>query len=261
MGFITYSEGCNDDVNKMLWSAMGWRRDVPLMEVLRDYARYFIGPDFTDDFAQGLMALERNWRGTVLTNAEIENTLAQFQTMERRAGPAQMLNWRFQQGLYRAYYDAYVRRRLIQETAAEQRATDVLRRALEIGSANAMKEAHRILTGETLEREGMHLRTRIFQLAEALYQSIRMQLSVERYGGMNGRGNTLDTLDIPLNSRIWLSEQFSRIGGMETEKERLAELHRLAHWTDSGPGGFYDDLGNPLQQPHLVAGAGFAEDP
>src|SRR5205814_3789010 len=24
IGFLTYSEGCNDDVNKIVWSALGW---------------------------------------------------------------------------------------------------------------------------------------------------------------------------------------------------------------------------------------------
>ena len=24
VGFITYSEGCNDDVNKIVWSSLGW---------------------------------------------------------------------------------------------------------------------------------------------------------------------------------------------------------------------------------------------
>ena len=33
------------------------------------------------------------------------------------------------------------------------------------------------------------------------------------------------------------------------------------NWTNPGPGGFYDDLGNPTRQPHLVRGAGFADDP
>ena len=32
-------------------------------------------------------------------------------------------------------------------------------------------------------------------------------------------------------------------------------------WTDPGPGGYYDDLGNPSRQPHLVKGLGFAKDP
>ena len=33
------------------------------------------------------------------------------------------------------------------------------------------------------------------------------------------------------------------------------------NWTNPGPGGFYDDLGNLTRQPHLVRGPGFEEDP
>jgi len=106
-GFITYSEGCNDDVNKAVWSALGWNPEAEMPSVLRDYGRYFIGPDMADEFAQGLLSLERNWRGPVLANQGIDVTLAQFQAMERKATVQQKLNWRFQQALYRAYYDAY----------------------------------------------------------------------------------------------------------------------------------------------------------
>jgi hypothetical protein len=267
MGFITYSEGCNDDVNKILWSAMGWSQSTPAIETLRDYARYFIGPDFTDDFAQALFSLERNWRGPALTNPHVETTLGQFQAMERRAGPPQMLSWRFQQALYRAYYDAYVQRRLARETDAESRAFAALRSASRSNSASpagslaAMDEAQQILRATPLDWDLIGLRTRVFQLAEALYQSIRMQLSVERYGGIAGRGNTLDSVDFPLNARVWLTAQFERIRELDSEKQRLAELSRLANWTDPGPGGFYDDLGNPTRQPHLLPGLGFAADP
>ena len=59
-GFITYSEGCNDDVNKMIWSALGWDRDADVGEILRDYARYFVGAAHADSFAEGLLMLEKN---------------------------------------------------------------------------------------------------------------------------------------------------------------------------------------------------------
>ena len=36
-----------------------------------------------------------------------------FQDMERTCSPQVMENWRFQQALYRTYFDAFVRRRLI----------------------------------------------------------------------------------------------------------------------------------------------------
>src|SRR5207247_1250053 len=134
IGFITYSEGCNDDVNKMLWSALGWDPDADPASVLRDYSRYFIGPALSNGLAQGLFALERNWRAPTLANSGIETTLHQFQAMERAASPFQLANWRFQQALYRAYYDAYVRSRLLYETDLENRAMESLRAAPRIGS-------------------------------------------------------------------------------------------------------------------------------
>src|SRR6185503_8231375 len=51
VGFITYSEGCNDDVNKAVWSALGWDPDAQVTDILRDYSRYFLGERYPDDFA------------------------------------------------------------------------------------------------------------------------------------------------------------------------------------------------------------------
>ncbi len=113
IGFLTYSEGCNDDVNKMVWSGLGWDPDRSVTDILREYSRYFIGERYAESFAQGLLALERNWRGPLETNAGVETTLQQFQEMERSASPQMLANWRFQQALYRAYYDAYTRTRLL----------------------------------------------------------------------------------------------------------------------------------------------------
>ena len=69
IGFLTYSEGCNDDVNKFIWSALGWDPDANVPDILRQYSRYFIGDEYEDSFAQGLLALERNWRGPLAANA------------------------------------------------------------------------------------------------------------------------------------------------------------------------------------------------
>ena len=89
-----------------------------------------------------------------------------------------------------------------------------------------------------------------------------MQLSVERYQAIDvGRGANLDTIDVPLNNRVWLRDQFERIRRLDQEGQRLKEIDALVHWDDPGPGGYYDDLGNPARQPHLVRGPGFAKDP
>ena len=262
IGFIAYSEGCNDDVNKTIWSALGWDSKTDVFEALRQYARYFIGPDFEYSFAQGLLALERNWRGPAMANEGIDRTLEQFRAMERTATPPVKLNWRFQQALYRAYYDAWVRQRLIYETTLERRALDWLRKAPQIGSLTAMRLAEEELDRALTDPTAPELRNRISELADALFNSIRMQLTVERHGAIAvGRGANLDLADEPLNNRLWLKDSFAAIRSLAEERDRLSRLARVVDWKNPGPGGFYDDLGNAAAQPHLVKGQGFDQDP
>jgi len=262
IGFISYSEGCNDDVNKTVWSALGWDPDVGVIDVLRQYSRYFVGEHFTDSLAQGLLALERDWQGPLLSNENVSSTLAQFQSMERAASPRDKHNWRFLMGLYRAYYDAYTRTRLIYETGLEDRAMESLRAAEEIGTLAAVDVAERILNRAVRDHVAADLRARIFELAEGLFQTIRMQLSVPRYQAIGvDRGASLDTVDYPLNNRHWLLERFAAIRSIKAEKDRLDAISSILHWTDPGPGGFYDDLGNISRQPHLVVGTGWERDP
>ncbi|MFB3784983.1 MAG: hypothetical protein ACE15F_01300 [bacterium] len=262
IGAITYSEGCNDDVNKFIWSRLSWDPDADVVEILRDYGRFFIGASHADAFAQGLLALENNWRGPLLSNSGVDIALHQFQSMEKSASPKVLLNWRFQMALYRAYYDAYLRSRLIYETSLEEQALEALRQAGRVGSVAAMDQAEAILARALLEPAARDRRARIFELAEALFQSARMQLSETKYRAIETeRGANLDTIDVPLNNTPWLKIQFAEIRKLGPEEERLARIGEILNWTNPGPGGYYDDLGNPSQQPHLVRGMGFEQDP
>jgi hypothetical protein len=248
IGFISYSEGSNDDVNKFVWSALGWNPDQDVTEILRQYSRYFIGSGFSQSFAEGLLALERNWHGPLAANAGVDATLVQFQSMERTAPPPVLRNWRFQQALYRAYYDAYTRKRLLYETTLEDQALRKLRETRDTVAAAA------ILRRAVQQPVAPAWRARIFELAEALFQSIGMQLSVPRYQAIGvDRGASLDTLDVPLNNSLWLEQRFA---GARTDAQ---EIDRILNWTDPGPGGFYDDLGDPALQPHLVRGSASLE--
>jgi hypothetical protein len=261
-GFLTYSEGCNDDVNKAVWSALGWDPEVNISGVMRDYARYFIGPDMADAFAQGLLALERNWRGPLVTNSAVDVTLAQFQELERRATPQLKLNWRFQQALYRAYYDAYLRARLMDETGRERRAMESLSNARTGSVLSVITAAEAALTIDPSARAGGALRARVFELAEALFQSIHMQLSVPRYAAIDvGRGANLDLIDRPITDSDWLRQRLTEIRGLPNDAPRRAAIDEILNWTNPGPGGFYDDLGDPANRPHLETGVGFEKDP
>ena len=261
-GFITYSEGLNDDINKIVWSGLGWNPKANLMEILQDYSRYFIGPDYTNDFAQGIFDLEQNWEGPLLSNSLVYTNLSKFQSMEKRALPNVRLNWRFQQTLYRAYYDAYNRSRLLYETQLEDEAMNFLRKAPETGSLIALEQAKDILDKAKLRNISEDWRQRVFELAEALFQSTRMQLSVQKYYAIGiRRGANLDLISYPLNDRLWLEEQFTRIAKIDNEQGRLNEIEKIANWKNPGPGGFYDDLGDLGNQPHLVLGEDYKDDP
>ncbi len=261
-GFITYSEGINDDVNKMVWSGLGWNPKANVLDILRDYSRYFIGPQYTDSYAKGLLDLERDWEGPLLGNTSVYNTLEKFQSMEKEASPSQRLNWRFQEGLYRAYYDAYNRSRLIYETGLEDKAIGLLRQASRTGSLLAMRRARSVLDDAVEDPVSQDWERRIYELAEALFQSIHMQKSVTRYFAKAvRRGANLDLINYPLNNRIWLEKQFDRISEIKDEKARLAGIDSLVNWTNPGPGGFYDDLGNLGHQPDLVKGKPYDKDP
>jgi len=228
IGFITYSEGCNDDFNKVLWSCLGWDPDMDVKDIATEYSRYFISQRDAEKWAEGLFGLEQNWVGPLKDNDGVYTTLKLFQGLEKKATPQEKLNWRFQQGLYRAYYDAYVKARLQYETDLEQQAKAVLAGAKEIGSLKAVDQAEAILNKADTDKVKPEWRARAFELAEALYQSIRMQLSVKKYQAIRtNRGANLDEIDKPLNDREDMKDDFRKILRLSSEAERLGAIARL----------------------------------
>jgi hypothetical protein len=264
-GFVTYSEGVNDDVNKFIWTALGWSPDSDPAKTLREYARYFLGSyGFrSQDFAQGILALERNWNGPLAANESVDATLGRFERMQKQASAVQSGNWRFQEALYRAYTDAYERGRLIAAKECEQRAIAALAAARQSGSIQAMQGAQNALAQDSAQAMSLQpMRAAIETLAGQLFHNIGIQLSVKKYGASAvGRGAALDTVDVSLNDHVWLDHEFARIRSLASEPVRLQAIAAIVNWADPGPGGFYDDLGNPSAEPHLVRGPGYPSDP
>ena len=224
-GFISYSEGCNDDVNKVVWNCLGWDPEMKVEAILQEYARYFLSPKFEERFAEGLAGLEKNWESPLLKNESVPKTLNLFRELENEATPQDKLNWRFQQALYRAYYDAYVQTRLASENDRERRAMETLKSAPQIGALASLDQAEAILARVETEKAASALRARVFELGEALFQSIRMQLSAPKYQAKElSRGANLDAIDTPLNNRLQLENKFRDIRKLATEKEQLAAI-------------------------------------
>jgi hypothetical protein len=253
-GFLSYSDGIHDDVNKVIWSARGWDPQVDVREVLKDYAKIFFQPDLAESAADGILALEKNWEGSLAENGAVAGRLALWQALEAKA-PQLKDNWRWQLCLLRSTYDAYVRRRLLYETRLEGEANAALAKAREVGAENAMENAQQILQRATAEPAAPELRGRIVELCEALFKSIGLQTSVKKYQASGAeRGAILDYIDYPMNNRWWLDDEFAKVRAIESEQAKVKRLEEICTWENPGPGSFYDNVGHILKSPHVARG-------
>jgi len=260
-GSLSYSEGINDDVNKFIWSSQDWNPDTPAIETLREYSRFFIHPDYAEDVAQGIMALERNWEGSLLTNPSVMVTLHQWQQMEKVFPHGVTGKYRFQMGLLRAYYDAYIQERLVHETALERKAREILRQAKTLGSERALDEAKSILLQKETQPVAQDLKKRCWKIADYLFNTIGSQTSRPKHGAQDGRGNFMDYIDVPLNDAVWLLSEFKNILKLPDETSRLGAIEEMLTRTNPGPGGWYDNLGTSTQIPRLAQYPSWEEDP
>ena len=261
-GSITYSEGINDDINKFIWSDQDWDPDTTVIETLRDYSRLFISAEYADEIAQGFMAQEKNWEGTLATNTQVEVTLKQWRELEKKVSKTVNENYRFQMGLMRAYYDAYIKRRLIYETELEMKAMDGLRSASEIGSLEAVETAERTMRKAREAPVAVDYKKKCETLADVLFENIGCQLTVDKHGAKHRtRGAFMDGIDEPLNNAAWLFSRFRRIRDIKDERARLKAIDQVVNRTNPGPGGFYDNLGSPAGSGRIVNTVAWEDDP
>jgi hypothetical protein len=164
--------------------------------------------------------------------------------------------------LLRANYDAYVRRRLINETKLETEANSIMATAKAAGANATMERATAVLNRAVEKPVSADLRARIEDLCEKLFHSIGLQTSVPKYfASGEERGAVLDFVDYPLNNRWWLEDEFKKIRAFGSETEKVARLEQLATWENPGPGSFYDNVGNASKAPHVLRGYSEYVDP
>ncbi len=241
-GFITYSDGSHDDVNKVVWSQLGWDSKQDVHDIIFEYCRFFFGPKVAEKSAEGIFALEQNWVGPALGNEVITETLALWQEMEAQH-PELTDNWRWQQLVMRAYYDAYIKERLTYEKGLESKAYDILANADTLGAEEAVNEARVYLEKADTELVAQNLKQKVFEYAEALFHSIGAQTSVSKYQAKSAeRGAILDFIDYPLNNRWWLEDEFEKVKKLSTENEKLERLEFIRTYEFPGEGSFYDNI-------------------
>ncbi len=261
-GSLCYSEGINDDINKFLWLDQDWDASTQAIDTLRDYCRLFISPDLTNELADGIIALEKDWVGPLAVNRQVDVTFNQWRRIEAKAALEVKNQFRFQMPLQRAYLDDYIRHRLLYEMDLERQATDVLRTASSRGTFSAMETAEAILRRAITEPVEPGLKAACVQLSDSLFAKIGWQTSVERHGAEERtRGAFMDGIDEPLNNAAWLKAQFRAARNLPDEPARLAAIDQILNRTNPGPGGYYDSLGDPACQRRPITDIAWKDDP
>jgi len=241
-GFISYSDGVHDDVNKIVWSQMAWNTKNDVRNVVVEYCSFFFGSGIANEAADGILALEQNWVGPITGNALIGKTLAQWKKLEAE-NPQLAGNWRWQQLVMRAYYDAYIQERLAYEKKLEAEANDMLANAKTLGADKAMEQALAHVQKADKEFVAQDLKQKAIFYIDKLFKSVGLQTSVKLYNAAGSeRGCVRDFVDYPLNNRWWLEDEFKKIRELKSEDEKLARLEFIRTYENPGEGSFYDNI-------------------
>ncbi len=251
-GFISYSDGVHDDVNKVLWSRLGWDPKADVRDMITEYCRFFFGGEVAEKAADGIFALEQNWTGPIAGNEVIGQTLNLWKKLEAE-NPQLAENWRWQQLVMRAYYDAYIQERQAYEIRLEEEVYDILAKAGTMGAGKAMAEAAAHLEKAVKEPVAQDLKQKAVHYCEDLFLSVGLQTSVPKYQASGyERGCVLDFIDHPLNNRWWLDDEFKKISEMSSEKEKLARLEFIRTYEEPGEGSFYDNISG-VHAKHVIS--------
>ena len=195
------------------------------------------------------------------TNRSIAKTHTLLDTLDLDSAPAQSENvGRWDSLLYRATFDDYVQRKLLRERNAEEAALSALGRNVDASSrvAAALRALDDTSPGVTERQE----HDRLFALAATLFREWGLQMSVPLYHAESWeRGANLDRVDTPLTESAWLRNALANALRQTDEPARLTALRQIADWQTPATGAFYDDLGDPANEPHLVRGPAWQEDP
>ena len=251
-GFLSYSDGVHDDINKVVWAELAWNPDKNVREILIEYSRFFFGNNISELSADGILALERNWSGPIEENGGIETTFEFWKNLDAKS-PSLSNNWRWQMLMLRVYYDTYIKRRKLYEQDLEKQANEILSKAKSIGAGQAMKLALEKVNLADKEPIAQDLRQKIVAYCESLYQSIGLQTSVKKYNASGAeRGAILDFLDYPFNNRWWLADEFEKIKKLNSEKEKIEQIARIYEWENPGKGSYYDNVSDISKSQHVT---------
>lgn len=263
IGSIPYNHtGSYNDLNKFVWVYYGWDPEASVEDALEAYARLFFVHDFIQypnpsnpsgkqsveqrlDAAasyvvEAFQLLEENWQVPLKDNTTAEAALEHWMNIARWSGGA-ALNWRVEMFLYKARIDAQLKRKYDFEMSLEKEALEVLGKAEETGYDGSVRIVEKVLGRVETD----------FQTKEAFLAELKALGLTEKFGDL---AEITDNLYSSFNDRYWILDQVEK--GTTT-----GDLICILRYEDPGEGGYYDNLGVPGEQPHLVRPLSWHDDP
>ena len=267
IGCGCYSEGVNDDVNKVIWSSLHWGVDIKgtlmdentlLDDILLQYGKVYIKQDLAGLIRELIYALEKNWIEDPITSSSVERTYYICQEIDAKISCRDYRNWRLQSLLFRGYYDVFLAIRRKEEANLETEILDFIENKLKNQSINkTIEEAAKIYQYKAYNNTGvfscfsknqwpgkeyigkdkqktlgfpniMVLISRLNLLAGALYQGIGLQLSAIWHGGLHTeRGAFFDLAWISLSNLNYIDKRLTEISKLQLDYEKINEINDL----------------------------------
>ncbi|GMW00818.1 MAG: hypothetical protein AMXMBFR84_19550 [Candidatus Hydrogenedentota bacterium] len=248
IGDVTYSEGHHDHFNQWMWQRLMWSPHTSLDEVIGEYCRYYFGPDAAPFMAQAVLQLEENLSTPIAENPGIDKLTVLLKDAALRISPENMKsNYLWREYMQRALTDQYIRSDMQQQYNLKTQVEGICARGIQTGDFDsAIVQATELMAGLNETPAMAALKTEIEQLGD----------ESEAIFGVRGTG--LYNLAQDYVGLGWMKRQLG-IAADAGEERKQESLRQIAYYEDPGPGGFYDDAGNPEKSPNLVYGWPYGE--
>lgn len=239
-GSSPYSEGLHDDLNKAIWLQLGWDQEQPVRATVERYCRRWFGEAAAKEMADLLYQLEDNWSRPLAGNDQIPGTASRMRQLVKGLG--RQADWRAWMFLIRALVELYAQQKLARDRRLEDEFYDLVRHAPADRLSEVVPPALWALDTGTRQTVDVALRDEIMRIAGRLEQVPGMRI------------DSAKRLDFAMNDLVWLQDKLGSVTADTPAEETAKLVDEVLEWQNPGPGGFYDDGGDPGNEPHLVLG-------
>jgi hypothetical protein len=226
-----------------MWQRLLWDPHKTLDGVVDEYCHTWFGPEAAPDMAKAIFQLETNLSTPIADNAGIDRYLELVKAAGAKM-PEHIMkkNYLWRQHMQKACLDKYVQLRLREQTARQHEVAALLASVLKGGDINAAIAQAESKVKADIEMDDMR---RLKAEAGKLGDEGNEIFGVRSEGFFN--------LDQDFVGLAWIRKQLDRAAAAPADK-RKDLLAGIVHYEDPGPGGFYDDAGDPARAPHMTYG-------